>query len=149
MSDSYPVWWEDTITLYNRFEDSQTQVVSWYKTVLTDCFWHLVGSTAKAGETVLDTKSIICRIPKNDKYLDKYKWVQLPNDEMSAYFTIGLGDILVKGEVDDEIDEYVSGSRSSDLLTKYRAFQGCLEVTEFAINTGTGKNNEHYLVRGL
>ena len=34
----YPVWWETTITVYNKFIDEQTQLVHWYRNVVTDCF---------------------------------------------------------------------------------------------------------------
>lgn len=68
--------------------------------------------------------------------------------DKSAYFTVGLGDIIVKGEVADSIDEYVSGKRSSDLLQKYK-MQGCIEVQKVAINTGGGRNSPHYYVEGV
>ena len=144
----YPIWWEDTITIYNKFVDNQTQLVHWYRHVVTDCFWQLTGSTVKVGEVTLDSKSIVCRIPKDDKFLEKQEWIALPNDEMDKYFTIAQGDIIVKGTCEDEIDEYTSGHRSTDLLGKYREYQACMEITDYSNNTGLGRNNEHYLTRG-
>ena len=145
---NYPIWWDTTVTIYNRYEDAQTNLVSWMRTVVTGCFWKYSGDKVSVGNVVLDTKSVICRIRKNPNFMEKYQWQQLPNDEMPNYFTIGLGDIIVKGAVTDEINEYTSGSRSSDLLEKYRNLQGCMEVEDFSINTGIGRNNEHYLTRG-
>ena len=81
--------------------------------------------------------------------MSKHLWAQQPNDIMMNYFTLGVGDIIVKDEVDDVIDEYIKGKRSSDLLKKYRALQGCLQIEEFADNTGGGRGNEHYFVRGI
>lgn len=147
MSD-YPIWWDTTITIYNKYEDSQTQVTQWFRRVLPNCFWKYSGDKIAVGTVVLDTKSVICRIPKNPLFLERYEWQQLPNDQMSEYFTVGLGDIIVKGEVFDEIDEYTSGSRSSDLLEKYKNLQGCMEIEDFSVNVGLGRNNEHYLARG-
>ena len=144
----YPVWWETTVTIYNKFVDSQTQIVRWYRNVVSDCFWQLSGTTVKVGDTVLDSKSVVCRIPKDDRFLEKQDWVKLPNDQMGNYFTIAQGDIIVKGECDEQIDEYVSGHRSTDLLGKYREYQACMEISECANNTGAGRNNEHYLTRG-
>lgn len=144
----YPIWWDTTITIYNKYTDPQTDLVTWFKTVITDCYWHLVGSKVTVGDTVIESKSIICRIPKDDKYLDKSIWITKPNDKMGNYFTLGQDDIIVKGECDFNINEYVSGHRSTDLLNKYRQYQQCMVVTECADNTGIGRNNEHYLARG-
>ena len=144
----YPLWWDTTITIYNKFLDTQTDVITWYRSVVTDCFWKLDGTQVTIGNTVLDSKSTICRIPKDPRFLEKQDWINVPNDQMAQYFTIGRGDIIIKGEITDVINEYVPGHRSSDLLAKYTELQGCLEVSEFTINTGIGRNNEHYFVRG-
>lgn len=144
----YPVWWDSTITIYNRFVDSNTQLVSWYRTVVTDCFWSLQGTKVSVGDVVLDSKSAVCRIPKDERFLEKKDWSALPADQKENYFTLGQSDIVVKGEVDDIINEYQSGHRSTDVLSKYREYQQCLEITEYSNNTGVGRNNEHYLVRG-
>ena len=142
------MWWDDTITIYNKFVDEQTDVVSWFRTVLKDCFWQLTGTEVNVGETVLDSKSTVCRIPKDDKYLDKSEWVKIPNDQMGNYFTISQGDIIIKGECTFVINEYQDGQRSTDLLAKYRDYQQCIEITQYSINTKTGVNNPHYLARG-
>lgn len=144
----YPPWWETTITVFNKFEDKQTQVITWYKRVLTNCFWKYTGNKVLVGDTLLETNTTICRIPYNDDFLPKYLWEQLPNDKKSKKFTLGQDDIIVQGEVTDIIDEYTSGSRSSDLLTKYKALQGCITVEQVGINTGTARCSEHYYVRG-
>lgn len=144
----FPIWWENTITIYNKFVDAQTQIVTWYRHVVTDCFWQLSGTTVKIGDVTLDSKSILCRIPKDLTFLEKQDWIALPNDEKENYFTLAQGDIIVKGVCVEEIDEYTSNHRSTDLLGKYREYQACMEITEFSNNTGLGRNNEHYLTRG-
>lgn len=149
MSNHYPSWWDTTITIYNKFEDPQTQLVTWHKHEVTGCFWKYSGNKVVIDTTVLDTNIIICRIRKDDSFLEKHEWSALPNDEMSNYFTLGQGDIIVKGSVDDTINEYQSGKRSTDLLKKYKALQGCMEIEEFSNNTGGGRGNEHYYVRGV
>ena len=144
----YPIWWDTTITIYNKYVDPQTQVISWFKHVVNDCFWKLEGATVKVGDTTLDSKAIICRIPKDELYHTKMDWLQLPNDQMDDYFTLGQGDIIVKGECEEVIDENTKGHRSTDLLSKYRIYQAVMEITEFTEDTGIGRNNEHYFVRG-
>ena len=71
MNNIYPEWWETTITVYNKFTDPQTKVVRWYKTVITGAFWKDVHEKVKIGQTVLETNSIICRIRKDDRFLEK------------------------------------------------------------------------------
>lgn len=149
MSNYYPSWWNTTITIYNRYTDSQTQVVTWYRHVVEGTFWKYAGNKVVVGNTILETKDIICRIRKDEAFREKHEWITIPNDEMSKYFTLAQGDIIVKGEVDDEINEYASGKRSSDLKKKYKALQGCLEIQEWANNTGGGRGNEHYYVKGI
>ena len=106
MSNVYPEWWCDTVTLYNKYEASNGEV-TWYKTTLAGCFWKYTGNTVNVGQTILETKDIICRVPEQDNFLERYQWEQLPNDQLAYYFTISPEDIIVKGEVEDEIDEYV------------------------------------------
>ena len=56
--------------------------------------------------------------------------------------------MIVKGEVEDEIDEYVAGKRSNDFLTKYKRLQGCTLISSVSNNTDGGRGAEHYLVKG-
>jgi len=145
---TYPIWWDTTVTIYNKYTDPNTQVVEWYKSVVTDCFWSLQGTKVSIGNVELDSKSVLCRIPKDDRFLEKKQWSDLTVLEKASHFTLGQGDIIVKGSVEDVINEYSAGHRSTDLLSKYREYQSCMEINEYSNNTGIGRNNEHYLVRG-
>lgn len=149
MNNNYPSWWNTTVTIYNRYEDAQTNLVTWHRNVIEGVFWKYTGNKVFVGNTVLETKDIICRIRKDSRFLDKSQWINVPNDQMSNYFTLAQGDIIVKGQVEDDINEYVSGKRSTDLKKKYKNLQGCLEIQEWADNTGGGRGNEHYYVKGI
>jgi hypothetical protein len=146
---SYPVWWETTLTIYNKYEDPITNLITWYRTVVEGAFWKYVGDKITINDVVLETDNTICRIRKDARFLPRHEWIALPNDVMSDYFTLGKGDIIVKDEVDDDINEYQSGKRSTDLLSKYKNLQGCITVEEIAIDTGAGRCNEHYRVKGI
>ena len=142
---NYPVWWDTTLTLYNKYEDSKGEV-TWYKHTLHNCFWKYTGEELRVDNSVIATKDTICRVPKSDYFLDKYEWVN--SQDKSTYFTFGRGDILVNGQVEDVIDEYASGQRSTDLLDKYRD-KGCVQIQEYRTNTGMGRVLEHYFIRGI
>ena len=147
--NSYPVWWDTKLTIYNKYEDPQTHITTWFSNVVENSFWKYIGEKINIGNTVLETNNTICRIRKDDRFLEKHEWIALPNDKMAEHFTLSPGDMIVKGEVDDVINEYVNGQRSSDLLKKYKALQGCIVIDEVAINVGEGRCNEHYYVRGI
>lgn len=148
MSD-YPIWWDSDITLYNKYTDKQTQITTWHRTVLQGCFLKPAGNKISVGNTVLETNDVICRIRQSDKFRDKKDWVSTPNDLMSDYFTLSVGDIIIFGNVNDEINEYQQGRRSTDLISKYKELQGCMEIQNVANNTGIGRCNPHYFVRGV
>lgn len=101
----YPEWWDTTVTIYNKFQDPITRQYTWYRTVVEGTFWKDVGDKITVGQTVLETNTIICRIRKDDRFLPKHEWINVPNDKMGDYFTIGKGDIIIKGEVDDIVNE--------------------------------------------
>lgn len=147
--NNYPVWWDQTITIYNKYLNPETRVVTWQKSVVKNCFWKYTGNKITVNESTIETDNTICRIPKNDKYLDRHEWEILPEESRKEHFCLGTGDIIVKGEVEDIIDDYVAGSRSSDLLTKYRKLQGCMLIERCSVNTGLGRGNEHYYVKGV
>lgn len=143
----YPIWWDSTITLYNRYEDPVTQLVTWYRTVLSDCFWKTNIMTVYDSSSAIRsyTNSIICRIPKNDDYYSPYEWKRFDAMTRSNSFTLQNGDIVINGEVDDEINEYVKGQRSSDLVEHYKDL-GVIRIETIADNSDELRNIPHYLV---
>lgn len=149
MSNLYPVWWDKTVTLYNKYENPTTKEITWYRTVLKNCFWKYVGVRAINKLKSLDEASIICRIPSNDKFVEKIDWYELDETKRAELFTVGREDIVVLGEVDDIIDEYVKDMRSTDLISKYSRFDKVMTITEFSIDVGQGRACEHYRLGGI
>lgn len=142
--NNYPVWWNTTVTLYNKYESS-TGEITWYRTVLTGCFWKYETNYTRIDNATQMTKVLLCRVRKSADFLEDYEWADL--SDKSGNFTFNEGDILIAGDIEETIDEYTSGKRSADLLKKYK--NRCAEITEYRNNTGAGRVNEHYLVRGL
>ena len=148
MSNQYPVWWDTTITIYNKYEDKLTRVVKWFSHTVSNCFWKYVGNKVTVADVTINSEQVTCRIPKDASYVEPFQWLELTEEEKQSYFTIAPGDIIVKGEVTDEIDEYTQGYRSTDLIKKYKAMQGCMLVSRVAVDTGVGRCCEHYYVTG-
>ena len=154
--NKYPVWWSTTITLYNRHENKETGLITWYRTVIPNCFWKYIGNKiafsnyySANNSMVLETSDTICRIPINPAYLDNYEWDNVPNDQRGDYFTFKIGDIIANGDIEEEINEYLAGHRSTDFIAKYKERLGCIEITKFANFSGPGRVNEHYYIKGV
>lgn len=146
----YPVWWDTVITIYNKFEDPQTHLITWFRHVLQDVFWKYERDKLSIGNETIEIEKTICRIPEQlDDFRENYVWIALPNYMMGEYFTLSRGDIIVRGNVQDEIDEYQQGYRSTDLIQKYKNMQGCIEIESVSLNIGTGRVYPHYLVEGI
>ena len=145
--NNYPAWWNETITVYNRYENPKTHRITWYRHVVYGCFWKNVGKQLIAKENVVETSGIICRIRKDENFLPKYEWIKLADDgDVGEMYTLGNGDIIILGDISDEMNEYESGSKSTEILAKYKEI--CLVIETVTINVDGGRGNEHYHVKG-
>lgn len=146
--NTYASWWDDTITLYNRYVEPDTKKVSWYRHVISGCFYKHTVEKLTVGNTTIDANVSICRIRVSDDFIDKKSWMKLDESERAEKFTLSGGDIIVADETDFEIDDYVSGKRPSDLIKENKEWPGCFTIETVNINVGGGRGNEHYHVRG-
>ena len=144
----YPIWWDTSITIYNKYIDPTTQIITWYRTNLDNCFWKYTRNSMLFGESVLETVKTICRIPQNVNFMEKQDWINLPSEDKATHFTLSEGDIVVKGHIEDDIQEYTRGQRATDLISKYKALQGCMVLNQFSNNTGSGRTLPHYYIVG-
>ena len=142
---NYPSWWSTTITLYNKITNAETQEVSWKRTVLNSCFLTVSRQINMMTDQTTQTyrNTVVCRIPKNNKYVDGYTWDTLT--DRSSKFTLQAGDIIVKSKVTDEIDEYTKGSRATDLVAKYKA-KGVFRIGYVQDNSDSARHLPHYRV---
>ena len=139
------MFWNRTITLYNRHEDEQTGFIRWYRHSLKDCFYKSTNNKINVGGVQLQTDDNIIRIPEQGNYLPPYKWLALPNDQKGEFMTLQSGDLIFLSEITEEIDEYTTGKRSNDLIKKYSPL-GSVFVKSVNINDFVP--GAHYLVRG-
>lgn len=144
----YPIWWDKKITIYNKYEDPITQYVKWHKNILDNCFLQSAKTQISSGQITYNTDTNIVRIPENNNFKDYAEWINIPNTEQGNYFTLHQGDIIIKGEVEDVIDEYTNGKRSTDLISKYKELGMCLTIDNWQNNTGIGRGCPHYFVSG-
>lgn len=139
-------WWNDNLTLYNKYTDPITRLITWYRTVLTNSFYMNQSQNIQFTNVQIKSNNQIARIPQNDKYLPEELWEKIPSDLMSNYFTFSVGDIIVNGIVEDEINEYEQGKRSNDLVAKYQT-KGVFRIQKLQENTSI--NPKHYYLVGV
>ena len=136
-------FWNKTITLYNKSEDIQTGVISWNRHVLYNCFVKRTNSKINVGNVQLQTDNTIIRILEQSNFILPYEWQNLPNDRMKETITLQAGDLIILGDVSDDIDEYTGGQRSTDIIAKYSVL-GSVFVS--SVNINADLPNKHYLV---
>ena len=139
------MFWNKTITLYNKYEDEQTGVIKWYRHRLERCFYKTTNNKVNVGNVRLQTDDNIIRIPAQNNYLPPFKWLQLSDDKKSEFMTLRGGDLIILGDIEEEIDEYTSEKRSSDLIAKYKSL-GSVFINSVNINDFVP--GAHYFVRG-
>lgn len=139
------MFWNRTITLYNKREDEQTGVIRWYRHSLDNCFYKSTNNKINVGGVQLQTDDNIIRIPEQSNYLSPHKWLEVPNDKAGDFLTLRGGDLIFLGDVSEEIDEYTPGKRSTDIIQKY-SVMGCVHINSVNINDFVP--GAHYLVRG-
>ena len=146
--NNYPEWWNTTITLFNKYTDKVTNKTYWYKHVIDDCFYDHTIDKVVVGRTTIESNTSICRIRVNDLFVNKKDWNALSDADKKSHFTLCAGDIIVADVVEEDIDEYTTGHRSSELIKQFKEWPGCFTVETASINVGGGRGNEHYLARG-
>lgn len=129
----------DTITLYHKWTrlnpETNKNETSWVRFVLKDCCFVMQDVKTLSDMTLKQASSYTVRIPQNDDFVEYYA---------GTGFSVAPDDIVIKGEVNDEVREE-QGYRTSDLLKKYKPF--CFTVKTFADDTKI-QNGAHYKITG-
>ena len=140
------MFWNKTITLYNKYEDAETGAVIWCRHTIENCFYKTTNNTVNVGNVQIKTDGNVIRIPIQKNYLEPYEWHRMVNDRKRFFITLQDGDLIVLGNVKDEINEYESGKRSNDLIEKYKSL-GTVFIK--SVNINDFMPGEHYLVRSV
>lgn len=135
----------ETVTLYNRRKQVLTDgktAETWVRRVLTGCSWVRTHERVRSDTEVGYTSSVTCRIPASDSYLPPDQWDAL--DDPSGKFTLAAGDVLVYGDVADEIGSELS---AAELVKRY-ARRGSIVVRSARNNSRNGIL-PHYAAKGV
>lgn len=98
----FSLFYNNTVTLYNRYFDPETEVEKWYPTVLPNVNLVITrgANVTKAGTAEADAAKLFVdmkRLPK--PYLDPVAWSQLPDEEKTEHITFNSAeDFFAEGD---------------------------------------------------
>ena len=98
------------ITIYNKYIDPVTKLDAYHMTQIKDVMWNANKgvNVIQSGITTADAVTLIIYMNGSDFGTKTYKspkaWKNTPNVDMSKYFTLANGDIIVKGLVSYDIN---------------------------------------------
>lgn len=91
------------ITLYNKYYDISSGYDMYQRTVIKNVNWNNKRNATVSDKGLLMADSTRIIIGKSDKYISPKKFRKLYDAERINYFTLSVGDKVVKGEIDFEI----------------------------------------------
>lgn len=91
------------ITVYNKYHDPYNDMYKYQRTVIKGVNWQSKRTGTVSDKGLLLADSTLIFIDKLDNYISPKRFAKLESIEREKYFTLTIGDKIVKGEVDFEI----------------------------------------------
>lgn len=91
------------ITIYNKYYDAANDVDKYQMTVIKGVNWQGKKHATVSDKGLLLADSTLIFIDKLDNYIKPKKFNKLSDEERPNYFTLAVGDKIVKGEITFEI----------------------------------------------
>jgi len=107
-----------SITLYNRYYDFSSGYDLYQKTVIKGVNWNGIRNATVSSNGLLLADSIRIILDKLENYISPKLFAKLNDTERVNYFTLAIGDKVVKGEIDFEILG-IKPNSIADLEKKY------------------------------
>ena len=119
------------ITIYNRYYDNSIGADMYKRTVIKGVNWQNKRNGTVSNNGLLLADSTLIFIDKLENYISPKRFNKLLPDDLGNYFTLSVGDKIVKGEVDFEILG-LQGCRISDLENEFDDVINIKSVSEFS-----------------
>lgn len=91
------------ITVYNKYYDPYNDMYKYQRVVIKGVNWQSKRTGTVSDKGLLLADSTLIFIDKLDNYISPKRFAKLESIEREKYFTLTIGDKIVKGEVDFEI----------------------------------------------
>lgn len=98
-------------TVYNRAVDQENDETKYHRTVLPAVHWEDGFCAADKGKNHAENRSVFVSIDfsacsgMEKQYLPAHQFARLPSSEQGKYWTLAVGDMLLKGSVADDIPD--------------------------------------------
>lgn len=103
------------VTIYNHYMDKITKLDKYQRAVVKDVNWNSKKNMVMSdkGTNIVYTTIII--MEKLDNYIDEREFNEL--EDKTGFFTLSMGDKIVKGDIDFEVTRIADLSKNYDTVT--------------------------------
>lgn len=125
------------ITIYNKYYDHEDDIEKYQRTIIENVNWQNKREGAVSDKGLLLTNSTLIFIDVLDNYVSPKKFRSLDPEDRKNYFTLGIGDRIVK----DSIEFNVTGRKPyaiSNLEEEFDNVVSILTVSEFSTHLEVG-----------
>lgn len=91
------------ITIYNKYINKTTGIEAYQRTVITGVHWQGKKTSTVSTNGLLVADSVLLIIDRLDNYVLPKAFKKLTDIQRPNFFTFGIGDKIVKGNIDFEI----------------------------------------------
>ena len=119
------------ITIYNRYYDLLSDTYKYQRTGIKGVNWQNKRNGTVSDKGLLLTDSTLIFIDKLNNYVSPKRFAKLSDEDRLNYFTLAIGDKIVKGEVEFEITG-VKPYRIADLENEFDDVIDIKSVSEFS-----------------
>ena len=112
------------ITIYNRYYDKENDIDKYQRTVIRGVNWQGKRNASVSDKGLNRDDSILIFIDKLDNYVSPKRFARLTEEDRANYFTFGLNDLVVKGEIDFEI----TGLKPNGIADLERQFDDVVNI---------------------
>lgn len=112
------------ITVYNKYYDKVNDIDRYQKTIIRGANWQGKRNATVSDKGLNREDSILIFVDKLDNYVSPKRFARLTDDERANYFTFGLNDLVVKGEIDFEI----TGIKPNSIADLERQFDDVVNI---------------------
>ena len=123
-----------TLTLYNCLKAVHNPFKKdiWQKRILRNCFYKAVTAHTENNAQAGVSNTYVVRIPESEFYLPYREWSKLQDEERKHFFTLSIGDIIIYGECEEEINSD-PGQPAAQVMNRYKP--DAFKITAVADNT--------------
>lgn len=123
------------ITIYNKYYDIENDIDRYQRTVIEGVNWQGKRNASVTDKGLNRDDSILIFIDvnsvENKQYISPKRFNKLSTEERANYFTFGLNDYIVKGQIDFDITGRKPNS-SADLENEYDDVVRILGIKEWS-----------------